>query len=145
MWFFKKRKAKKKAKELEKIEAEQKAKEAEKENEVADEAKVTQEKSVKVASKTETKATPKAEKVEEVVKEDSKATAAKYHVSQNNDTKSQYHKQWRVRKGGSKKTIKYFKTQAEAIDYAEHLAEQAGSSIVIHKMDGKIRKQDYSK
>ena len=33
----------------------------------------------------------------------------------------------------------------EAIEVAEDLAEKAGTSIVIHKMDGKIRKQDYTK
>lgn len=147
MWFFKKRRAKKKALELEKIEAEQKAQEAKKAKETVVPTKETTVKEANKPAPVEEKVTPKEKVLEakEEEKEESKATAAKYHVSQNNDTKSQYHKQWRVRKGGSKKTIKYFKTQAEAIDYAEHLAEQAGSSIVIHKMDGKIRKQDYSK
>jgi hypothetical protein len=69
----------------------------------------------------------------------------KYHISQNKDDQSEFFKQWRVRKEGSNKTIKYFKTQKEAIDYAETLAKNAGSSIVIHKVDGTIRKQDYSK
>lgn len=70
---------------------------------------------------------------------------AKYHVSQNKDEKSQFFKQWRVRKEGSKKTIKYFATQLEAIAYAEDLAEKNDSSVVIHKVDGSIRKQDYTK
>jgi hypothetical protein len=69
----------------------------------------------------------------------------KYHVSQNKDDRSEFYKQWRVRKEGSDKTIKYFKTQKEAIEHAEVLAKNAGSSIVIHKVDGTIRKQDYSK
>ncbi len=69
----------------------------------------------------------------------------RYHVSQNKDDKSEFFKQWRVRKEGSDKTIKYFKTQKEAIGYAEQLADSAGSSIVIHKVDGSWRKQDYSK
>ena len=69
---------------------------------------------------------------------------AKYHVSQNKDKKSARFKEWRVRKEGSNKTIKYFQTQKEAIEYAEQLAESAGSSIVIHKVDGSIRKQDYT-
>lgn len=127
MWFFKKRRAKKKAEELEKIEAEKQRKEA----------SAKEEKAVTTPKQT----TPKNAEP----KKETKETNAKYHVSQNNDEKSEFYKQWRVRKGGSKKTIKFFNTQAEAIDYAEHLAEQAGSSIVIHKMDGKIRKQDYSK
>lgn len=70
---------------------------------------------------------------------------AKYHVSQNKNTKSARYKEWRVRKEGSNKTIKYFQTQKEAIEYAESLAESAGSSMVIHKTDGSIRKQNYSK
>lgn len=76
--------------------------------------------------------------------EDSDKTA-KYHVSQNKDAKSQSYKKWRVRKEGSNKTIKFFDTQKEAIDYAEDLAKSAGSSVVIHKLDGSIRKQDYAK
>jgi len=68
-----------------------------------------------------------------------------YHVSQNKDKKSKFNGQWRVRKQGSSKTIKYFPTQAEAIKYAEELAESNDTSIVIHKRDGTIRKQDYSK
>lgn len=70
---------------------------------------------------------------------------APYHVSQNKDKKSARFKEWRVRKEGSNKTIKYFQTQKEAIAYAEELADSADSSIVIHKVDGSIRKQDYSK
>lgn len=70
---------------------------------------------------------------------------AKYHISQNKDTEAEHAGEWRVRKEGSTKTIKYFKTQKEAIQYAEKLAENQDSSIVIHKRDGTIRKQDYSK
>lgn len=82
-------------------------------------------------------------------KEEKSATdtdkVVKYHVSQNKDEKSEFKNQWRVRKQGSQKTIKYFKTQAEAIAYAETLAENNDTSIVIHKRDGSIRKQDYTK
>jgi uncharacterized protein YdaT len=88
-----------------------------------------------------------AEDVQEVT-ENSKKTApkiAKYHVSQNKDENSDSFKKWRVRKEGSTKTIKFFDTQKEAIEYAEQLAESAGSSVVIHKVDGSIRKQDYTK
>lgn len=70
---------------------------------------------------------------------------AKYHVSQNKDDKNPNYKKWRVRKEGSTKTIKYLETQKEAIEYATDLAEKAGTTIVIHKMDGSIRKQDYTK
>ncbi len=91
--------------------------------------------------------TPIEESKEEIV-EDAKKSApkiAKYHVSQNKDENSDNFKKWRVRKEGSTKTIKFFDTQKEAIEFAEQLAESAGSSVVIHKVDGSIRKQDYTK
>ena len=69
----------------------------------------------------------------------------KYHISMNKDEQSTYFKKWRVRKEGSTKTIKYFDTQKEAIEYAQALAEKANTSVVIHKVDGSIRKQDYTK
>ena len=78
--------------------------------------------------------------------EEEKAKAAKpskYHVSQNKDAKSDAFRKWRVRKEGSQKTIKYFDTQKEAIAFAEDLAETNNSSIVVHKLDGTIRKQNY--
>lgn len=74
-----------------------------------------------------------------------KDTPRKYHVSLNRDEKSDFYKMWRVRMEKSEKTIKYFKTQEEAITYAEGLAEEANSSVVIHKKDGSIRKQIYTK
>lgn len=93
--------------------------------------------------KVEAKATNQKQEVKPA--EATNTKAAKYHVSQNKDEKSEFFKQWRVRKQGSQKTIKYFNTQAEAIDFAQDLADKAGSSIVIHKLDGSIRKQDYTK
>ncbi|MDG0889461.1 DUF2188 domain-containing protein [Paracholeplasma manati] len=105
-------------------------------------------------------AKPKAEPVKaavaptsEPVDEDADEEAAlkrvvknpKYHISMNKDDQSPYFKKWRVRKEGSTKTIKYFDTQKEAIAYATDLAEKANTSVVIHKVDGSIRKQDYSK
>lgn len=137
-------------------------KEAEKQLKMAEAAKVEQaeEKPVEkeIAPQPKKEAAPVKEepkKVEEVKKEaapkkeEPKADAeapkvAKYHVSQNKDKKSPRFKEWRVRKEGSNKTIKYFQTQAEAIELAKELADKAGSSVVIHKVDGSIRKQDYS-
>lgn len=58
---------------------------------------------------------------------------AKYHISQNKDDDSEHAGSWRVRKEGSEKTIKYFTTQKAAIEFAEQLAENQDSSIVIHK------------
>ena len=93
---------------------------------------------------------PKAAKVEVKVEEETVQTEktpkiAKYHVSQNKDEDTENFKKWRVRKEGSEKTIKFFDTQKEAIDYAQALADKAGSTVVIHKLDGNIRKQDYTK
>lgn len=82
---------------------------------------------------------------DEPKKEKSKSQAQKYHVSQNKDEDSEHFGKWRVRKSGSKKTIKYFNTQKEAIEFAQELAKNQDASIVIHKRDGTIRKQDYSK
>lgn len=134
MCFFRKRKQAKLAKEAE-------AKKAA-------EAKVEPQPEVK---KVEPKPAPKkaepkpAPKKVETPKEEPKesAKAPKYHVSQNKDEKSEFFNQWRVRKSGSSKTIKYFRTQKEAIDYAKGLAKNAETDIVIHKTDGKIRKQKY--
>lgn len=87
--------------------------------------------------------TPTEDTPKETVKKTNKPS--KYHISQNKDEDSEFSKMWRVRKEGSSKTIKYFKTQKEAITFAEKLAENQDSSIVIHKKDGSIRKQDYTK
>ena len=88
---------------------------------------------------------PTTEKKQEPIEGQKNDKAVKYHVSQNKDSKSKQYKKWRVRKEGSTKTIKYFDTQKEAIEYAEGLAESQEGSIVIHKVDGTIRKQNYSK
>lgn len=66
-----------------------------------------------------------------------------YHISLNKDEKNPNYKKWRVRKQGSQKTIQYFDTQLEAIAFAQDLADKADGSIVIHKVDGSIRKQNY--
>ena len=63
-----------------------------------------------------------------------------YHVSKRKEDGK-----WQVKYGGGKKAIKLFDTQAEAIKFAEQRADSQDGSISIHKKDGKIRKQDYSK
>ncbi|VEU80267.1 DUF2188 domain-containing protein [Haploplasma axanthum] len=136
MCFFKKRKAKKEAKR----QAELEALKANEKKAIEDEKKVPKVEEKKVEVKKEE---PKVVETKDDDKDSNKVV--KYHVSQNKDDKSPNFKQWRVRKQGSQKTIKYFNTQLEAIEFAEDLAEKAGSSIVIHKVDGSIRKQDYTK
>ncbi|MDO9629433.1 MAG: DUF2188 domain-containing protein [Acholeplasmataceae bacterium] len=81
----------------------------------------------------------------EVVQKDKKVQVQKYHVSQNKDKEAVNYMMWRVRKSGSDKTIQYFDTQKLAIEFAQDLADRAGSTVVIHKLDGSIRKQDYTK
>jgi len=141
MCFFRKRRAKKLA---------EKAKLAQVNQEKAEVTKVEEAK-VQEVKVQETKV--QESKVEPVVAATEKPEAntnkqekpKKYHVSQNKEEGTENFKKWRVRKEGSTKTIKFFDTQKDAIAYAEELAESAGSSVVIHKVDGSIRKQDYQK
>lgn len=138
MWFFGKKRAKKKALQEEQLKMQQESKK----------------KGAFVGGKpapapVQTKKVEKKEQPKEVKPVKAKEEPAddkknkKYHVSQNKDARSDYYKKWRVRKEGSSKTIKYLDTQAEAIDYAQDLADKNDSSIVIHKLDGSIRKQEY--
>lgn len=124
MCFFRKRKQRK----LE--EARQKELERERQNQVVEPTTQKGEKLNKdEPKKVEQKSEPKNE-VKDI-----------YHVSQEKEAKSDFHKQWRVRKEGSEKTIKFFKTQKEAIEFANDLAEKYGGFVVVHRLDGKIRKQ----
>ncbi len=163
-WFFRKRKEKKKALQEEQLKMQQESMKKEsiqkekpapqpvkpkveepvkKVEEKKEAPKPVKEEVKKTEPKKEDAKPVKAKVKEETEKEDKNATNPKYHVSQNKDKKSPAFKQWRVRKEGSKKTIKYFDTQAEAIDYAEDLAKKNDTSVVIHKVDGSIRKQEY--
>lgn len=67
------------------------------------------------------------------------AVGQKYHISQNDDGK------WQVKGEKAGKALKLFDTQKEAIAYAKTVAGNQEGNFVIHKLDGKIRKQDYSK
>lgn len=67
------------------------------------------------------------------------AIGQKYHISLNDDGK------WQVKGEKAEKALKLFNTQKEAIAYAKTVAGNQEGNIVIHKVDGKIRKQDYSK
>ena len=68
------------------------------------------------------------------------ATTRNYHIS-----KRKTDGKWQVKFATGKKALKLFDTQAEAIQFAETKADNKDGSITIHKVDGKIRKQDYSK
>ncbi|MDO9628281.1 MAG: DUF2188 domain-containing protein [Acholeplasmataceae bacterium] len=153
MCFFKKRRARKQAEEAKMAQAkqemvfEQRVVEPKIEQTKVEEPKVEEPKVVKKEEpKVEPVVTPIVKPAPENDKQETKVEKPKkYHVSQNKEEDSENFKKWRVRKEGSTKTIKFFDTQKDAIAYAEELAESAGSSVVIHKVDGSIRKQDYQK
>ncbi|MBQ3063298.1 MAG: DUF2188 domain-containing protein [Clostridia bacterium] len=60
-----------------------------------------------------------------------------YHVTLREDGR------WQVKAEKAVKALKVFDTQKEAIAFAETIAENQDGTFVIHKKDGKIRKQYY--
>jgi len=91
---------------------------------------------VKVVKKS---AAPKKEAAKKVeAKKEEKAKPTIYHVSKrDNDGR-----EWKVFIETSDKVIKLFKTQQEALSYAQSLAKNKndGSSVRLHGLDGKMRK-----
>jgi|GEM_PF-4217154 len=87
------------------------------------------------------------EEIDEVSAKETTSTnsVAIYHVSQNKNQDSEHHKRWRIRRQGSQKTIKYFDTQKEALEVAKDLADSNDGSVILHGLDGKIRRQKYPK
>ena len=61
-----------------------------------------------------------------------------YHVTYRREDKK-----WLVKRAGSETILRTLETQAEAIAWATIRAINQDVSIVIHKRDGKIRKQSY--
>lgn len=49
---------------------------------------------------------------------------------------------WAVRKAGSARSTKTFKTQSEAIDRAREIARNQRTELYVHGRDGKIRDRD---
>lgn len=91
----------------------------------------------KPAAKAPAKAAPAKKEEKPAAKEISNKT---YHISKRKEDGK-----WQVKFASGQKAIKLFDTQAEAIDYAKKLADNQEGSISIHKVDGKIRKQNYGK
>lgn len=91
------------------------------------------------AKKAPAKTTPVKVEIPKAVKT---ATAAKaktvYHVSK----RDRDGREWKVFIQGSDKVIKLFDTQMEALEYAQSLCKNKddGSYVVLHRLDGKIRK-----
>lgn len=74
---------------------------------------------------------------EEASESDQQSTKA-YHVSfRKSDNR------WQVKLSKGARALKLFNTQEEAIVYAKELAKNQDGFIVIHKLDGKVRKQRY--
>ena len=74
----------------------------------------------------------------EEAEEKEKKQKTVYHVSKRDNNG----REWKVFKQGSKKVIKLFETQKEALDYAKQLAKNKddGSYVLLHGLDGKLRK-----
>lgn len=144
-WGRKKKKEEVKVEEVKEIKSEEPKKVAPEKGKTEVKSKDTTKKTtVKKAAPKAKPATEKKETTKEVkpVEEKTvrKSTKKVYHVSLRKDDGK-----WQVKYGGGKKAIKLFDTQAEAIKFAESRADSQEGSISIHKKDGKIRKQDYSK
>lgn len=138
---------KKKNEDYTKLNIEKEINASNKEVEKSKEEKVVKTKTKK-ASKDEKVAEEKTIKEEKIVEENKEqekkvkekpTKTANYHVTKHQSGK------WQVKKAGGTKAIKLFDTQAEAISFAKEKSEKQDSNVIIHKKNGKIRKQDYSK
>lgn len=99
------------------------------------EATTTKPETVKAEKKAEP--APKKEEVKPAPAAPKKERQTNYHVVLKGD-------KWQVKRENAAKALKNFDTQQEAIDYAKEKAESQGNQVVIHKTDGKIRKQNYN-
>ncbi|MGD9909653.1 MAG: DUF2188 domain-containing protein [Candidatus Izemoplasmatales bacterium] len=77
---------------------------------------------------------------EEEIQKPEKKLLGKYHIVFRQDDQM-----WVVKREGSDKIIRALHTQKEAIAYATIKALSQDTTFVIHKKDGKIRKQNYTK
>ncbi|MBQ7275961.1 MAG: DUF2188 domain-containing protein [Bacilli bacterium] len=95
-----------------------------------------------VVKQTDKKPAVKKTEVKKVeAKKETKAVDNKvYHISKRKEDGK-----WQVKFASGEKAIKLFDTQVEAIKYTEKMSKNQDASMQIHKVDGKIRKQDYSK
>lgn len=92
----------------------------------------------KVAAKPATKpaAKPAAKPVDKPAAKPAKEDPSHvYHVSKRKEDSK-----WKVFNAGSDKVIKLFATQAEALAYAKELAKKQDGSVMLHGLDGKLRK-----
>lgn len=91
------------------------------------------------AAEKNTQAKPAAKPVAGATKKsDYKPSNKTYHISKRSDLN-----RWQIKAAGGAKALKFFNTQAEAIEYAKTLAKNQDAHIVIHKEDGSFRKLNY--
>lgn len=116
-----------------------KTKKASKDEKVAEEKTIKEEKIVEEKVEQEENIVAEENKEQEKKVKEKPTKTANYHVTKHQSGK------WQVKKAGGTKAIKLFDTQAEAISFAKEKSEKQDSNVIIHKKNGKIRKQDYSK
>ncbi len=63
-----------------------------------------------------------------------------YHVNYYEDADPSLDGKWRVVREGSQRALKYFRTQKEAIDYANVIARNQNVGVIVYRKDGQIRK-----
>lgn len=107
--------------------------------------KKTAAKSASVSGKSNQKKAPAASKSKtqpaansEPVVESTQRGVKAYHISFRPEEN-----RWQVKLGKGSRALKLFNTQEEAIDFAREMAKNQEGHIVIHKLDGKMRKQRY--
>lgn len=88
-----------------------------------------------VADKDETKQESSEQLNKPISSYQKKFTSRVYHIS-----RQKMVGKWQVKLAGSKKPIKYFDTQLEAINFAKGLVRNQGGSIRIHSLTGQMRK-----
>lgn len=88
-----------------------------------------------VANKDETKQESSEQLNKPISSYQKKFTSRVYHIS-----RQKMVGKWQVKLAGSKKPIKYFDTQLEAINFAKGLVKNQGGSIRIHSLTGQMRK-----
>ena len=108
--------------------------------ETINEKKAAEKPAAKAASaEKDTQAKPAAKPVANAAKKnEDKSSNKTYHISKRSDLN-----RWQIKAAGAAKALKFFNTQAEAIDYAKVLAKNQDAHIVIHKEDGSFRKLTY--
>ncbi len=68
--------------------------------------------------------------------EEKKGSGKTYHITQRAEDGM-----WQVKLANGSRALKRFRTQKEAIEYAEQVSENQAGSIRVHGKNGKMRKK----